>query len=199
MKKTILATTVFIISTTVSLAIPVRVNQIPNGNKFQCQACHVSSSNTDRNLFGKDVEQNLINGDVNWSALYDLDSDNDGFTNGQELLDPDGNWVIGDPNPGDQALVTSPANQNDFPSSVEDVIEGFEIKISEGWLSIVSDGRVDLDVSLLISDVAGRIVQENETGFGMHSLQIDLNTLSSGNYYLLLRVGNKTYTRAFSK
>ena len=32
-------------------------------------------------------------------------SDGDGFTNGQELQDPDGTWSTGNPNPGDVSKV----------------------------------------------------------------------------------------------
>lgn len=37
--------------------------------------------------------------DVDWSLLAGLDSDRDGYTNGEELGDPEGNWKIGDRDP----------------------------------------------------------------------------------------------------
>lgn len=42
------------------------------------------------------------------AALAMMDSDGDGFTNGQELQNPAGNWRIGEPSPGVAAYVTRP-------------------------------------------------------------------------------------------
>lgn len=67
-----------------------RVSQIPNGNVNQCANCHLNPGGGGlRNTFGQAVEAGLISGDVDWGAtLAALDSDGDGFTNGQELQDP---------------------------------------------------------------------------------------------------------------
>ena len=76
-----------------------------------------------RNAFGQEVGANHLStpgsgGQVEWSeALAMLDSDGDGFTNGQELQDPAGTWRIGQPFPGDAALVTNPGDPNDFPNT----------------------------------------------------------------------------------
>lgn len=92
---------------------PQRVNQIPNAPN-NCGTCHVNQdSGGARNDFGLDVEDTLVGGVVDWSAIFDLDSDGDGFTNGEELLDPNGTWVIGDPSPGGTA--TAPGDDSDFP------------------------------------------------------------------------------------
>ena len=49
-----------------------------------------------------------------WSReLAELDSDGDGFTNGQELQDPSGSWRPGQTSPGNSAYVTRPG----FPTS----------------------------------------------------------------------------------
>lgn len=95
-----------------------RVNQIPNGTVNRCANCHVNPNGGGaRNAFGNAVGA-IVGGPSNrpfWSAsLAVQDSDRDGFTNGQELGDPDGDGtpVPGAPvaNPG-SASSTPPANQ----------------------------------------------------------------------------------------
>ena len=49
--------------------------------------------------------------------LAALDSDGDGFTNGEELQDPNGEWTEGMANPGDPALVTAPGDSNSKPTA----------------------------------------------------------------------------------
>jgi hypothetical protein len=85
------------------------VSQIPHGG---CDRCHIVPGGP-RNAFGQDVQRTL-NGGPNWRALYDLDSDNDGFTNGEELGDPDGLW------PGVQAgpMLSEPGDNGSFPTPV---------------------------------------------------------------------------------
>lgn len=101
-----------------------RVNQVPNGDVKQCLTCHVTPGG-DRNAFGREVGRNHLStpgstGNVQWSAtLAALDSDGDGFTNGQELQDPQGQWAIGQPMPGDRTRVTNPGDPTDFPNTTE--------------------------------------------------------------------------------
>lgn len=82
-----------------------RVSQIPNGAAFSCNACHTAGGGTPRNAFGLELETNFLTaagaaGDVIWGPeLAALDSDGDGVSNGAELGDPDGTWVVGDANP----------------------------------------------------------------------------------------------------
>ena len=54
-----------------------------------------------RNSFGLEIQESFLSGfDVVWGPeLAAIDSDGDGFTNGEELGDPEGTWVIDDPNP----------------------------------------------------------------------------------------------------
>ena len=98
-------------------ARPHRVDQVPNGQVFGCATCHVTTVGGDaRNPFGQTVEAEFLSsvdesGDALWSPnLADRDSDGDGFTNGQELGDPDGLF-----DPGDPAGVTAPGDPADFP------------------------------------------------------------------------------------
>ena len=93
-----------------------RVDQIPNGNSYSCGTCHVSSlGGGPRNVFGQQVENNLTQpgsaGDVQWGQIYNLDADGDGYTNGEELGDPNGTWTIGDPDPA--GMTSRPADSSD--------------------------------------------------------------------------------------
>ncbi len=97
-----------------------RVNQIPN-NTFGCALCHVSPGGGGmRTSFGEDVLANLNGDDADWSALFDIDSDGDGFTNGEELGDPEGMWSIGDPNPAAE-ITSHPGQADDTPEPPEPV------------------------------------------------------------------------------
>jgi hypothetical protein len=59
---------------------------------------------------------------VFWSPdLAARDSDGDGRTNGEELLDPAGAWKRGDPNPGDPGIVTRPGSADPPPAVLTSV------------------------------------------------------------------------------
>lgn len=84
-----------------------RVGMVPNGTKFSCNTCHTSGGGTPRNAFGLAVQARVTpNGSqVFWDAsLADLDSDGDNISNGDELGDPDGDFL----NVGPVADVTAP-------------------------------------------------------------------------------------------
>ncbi len=107
-----------------------RVQQVPNGEDFQCGICHTNAfptgaDNGARNVFGQQVEQNLTGGgsvatqEVDWHAIYDLDADEDGFTNGEELGDPEGQWQQGDEPPEDYEP-SDPSDPDDTPDLGDD-------------------------------------------------------------------------------
>ena len=74
-----------------------RVGLIPNGSTNNCSNCHFNAGGGgSRNPFGEDVRDLVGPGDNSefWSPeLAAEDSDDDGFTNGQELGDLDGDGV----------------------------------------------------------------------------------------------------------
>ncbi len=101
--------------TTVSFSRSFRVSQIPNGSVNGCANCHVNpAGGGTRNAFGKLVEQKFLSvpgssGQVLWEpALASYDSDGDGISNGDELLDPFGEWGSGQQDPGNSSLVSIP-------------------------------------------------------------------------------------------
>jgi hypothetical protein len=112
----------------VGLARPGNVDKIPNGEVYSCDTCHTDGGGSPRNSFGLDFQ---ANGGVWNSALAVEDSDGGGATNGLELLDPEGEWSQGDPDPGDPDDVTNPGDPED------DVQIGIE---DSTWGRIKSDG-----------------------------------------------------------
>ena len=82
-----------------------RVRQVPNGSAASCNTCHTAGGGSPLNPFGLEIATNFLTaagpaGDVLWGPeLAALDSDGDGASNGAELGDPEGTWVVGDPNP----------------------------------------------------------------------------------------------------
>lgn len=97
-----------------------RVLQIPNGTKFSCNTCHTNGGGTARNAFGQLVESKYLDGagNVLWGKeLAMIDSDGDGFTNGEELQDPRGVWSSGTANPGNSDLVTRPGISTSLPDA----------------------------------------------------------------------------------
>jgi len=117
---------------------PERVQQVPNGSKNQCMTCHTSSSGGARNSFGQTVGQQFLSGGkVVWgAALAALDSDGDGFTNGEELLDPTGAWTSGSQNPGNANDVGNPGDPTSRPN-VSSVF-GNEANQISGDIQIIS-------------------------------------------------------------
>lgn len=83
-----------------------RVSQIPRGDSFGCTSCHATAAGGGNfTPFGTTTISGLVGTgttatlDLDWSKIYMIDSDRDGFTNGEELGDPNGTWKIGDPDP----------------------------------------------------------------------------------------------------
>ncbi|MBN1878835.1 hypothetical protein JW823_01895 [bacterium] len=88
------------------------VDRIPNGEVFSCDTCHRSGSNQ-LNAFGSAYG----NAGDTWTVnLANADSDADGYSNGVELLDPEGSWQIGQADPGHPQDVTNPGNSSSHPA-----------------------------------------------------------------------------------
>ena len=112
----ILFVAINLLSITQANARSWRVEQIPNGNKFNCLNCHYAPYGGPRNSFGVEVESVVSRGsnDSFWnSVLAGKDSDGDGSSNGEELGDPDG-----DGKPTDGANITNPSDPESTPSKL---------------------------------------------------------------------------------
>ena len=102
-----------------------RVNQLPNFRDYWCAGCH-GGYPPRSNQFGVDVWDSLdgamdgVNGArfgaPNWDLLYLLDSDGDGYSNGQELGDPHGRWSVNSP-VVQWDISSDPSDPDDNPST----------------------------------------------------------------------------------
>lgn len=97
-----------------------RVSQLPHGDSFGCTSCHTSPSGGGIFTgFGSAAtlyltgDGHISTQDLNWGPMAELDSDRDGFTNGEEVGDPQGTWVIGDRDPAGRFF--NPGNPDDHP------------------------------------------------------------------------------------
>ena len=88
--KILLFVAINLLSITQANARSWRVEQIPNGNKFNCLNCHYAPYGGPRNSFGVEVESVVGRGsnDSFWnSVLAAKDSDGDGSSNGEEPME----------------------------------------------------------------------------------------------------------------
>jgi hypothetical protein len=92
-----------------------------------CVSCHGDpTGGGSLNAFGQNVEKGFLSasrylGDVLWGpTLAALDSDGDGFTNGEELGDPGGVWESEDPDPQRELQVTNPGDSGSRPCLAAD-------------------------------------------------------------------------------
>jgi hypothetical protein len=206
---TILAA-IFIANILIVFARSSNVSQLPNGSKFSCNTCHTNGSTSSLNKFGQEVKKSYYTGhNVNWvSALAKLDSDGDGTTNGQELLDTDGIWKIGFTNPGSTDDVTNPGDEKSKPTSVwensNNLLTG-ALKIYSIFpnpvinRTIVSYELKNSDfVSINLYDYNGNIVKNLFNGFinsGIHNFLFDATQnkdISQGSYLIVIQSGSNT-------
>lgn len=100
-------------------ALPFRPGLLPNGFVNACSTCHFNPAGGGaRNAFGQDVDERVspFGSEAFWGPeLAALDSDGDGFTNGEELGDPEGLWESGQPSPGAGPLVSRPGVATSTP------------------------------------------------------------------------------------
>jgi hypothetical protein len=113
-----------------------RVSLIPNGSANNCSNCHFNPGGGGaRNPFGEDVNPLVSRGgrEEFWSpTLASEDSDEDGFTNGQELGDLDGDGIR-----ERTVNISRPGDPNDVPEiAIGDCNVDFELNRTD--LSCVS-------------------------------------------------------------
>ena len=76
----------------------INANQIPNAastNPDRCFTCHTINRSGPLNAFGLSARATFNGQNVDWPRLCELDSDNDGASNGVELGDPNCSWREG--------------------------------------------------------------------------------------------------------
>jgi len=185
-----------------------RVSKIPNGSKTSCNTCHTNGGGTPRNPFGIAVQSKVTpNGTESfWNPEFAaLDSDGDGFTNGEELQDPNGLWKEGEPNPGDFSQVTNPGNPNSIPTSVFDNINVFSFQLSNNYPNPFNPSTIiryeignTSDVKLKIYNLQGEEIKtliNKEQTAGTYEVKFNANGLSSGIYLYRLQAGNFIETK----
>ncbi len=203
----------FLASITFLVGRSFRVSKTPHGSKYSCNTCHTSGGGTPRNSFGLDVEARVTpNGFENfWGPeLAALDSDGDGFTNGEELQDPDGLWTEGAPLPGDQALVTHPGNPDDFPTSVQLVdIKPLQFELHNNYPNPFNPSTTirfsiaeNSNVKIVIFDQVGqevKVLVDDHFSAGTYqetwNAEENGNSLSSGVYFYFIKAGNFLQTK----
>ncbi|MFH1052204.1 MAG: T9SS type A sorting domain-containing protein [bacterium] len=205
---TILLVSVVIITSS-AFSRSSRVNQIPNGSINNCTNCH-NNKNGDgtRSPFGIEIENNFLsNGNVVWNAeLAGIDSDGDGFTNGEELQDPLGTWKSGEPAPGNLDFVSNPGNPNSIPNTTK--AETFSLKSgffinsitpnpSNGNLNVTFHSNRDGDIEIELYDLRGKVVAKLYKGFvqaGDYSVPLIITgKVSHGNYFLNIRLNGYSW------
>ncbi|MGE5480783.1 MAG: hypothetical protein ACM3U1_10205 [Chloroflexota bacterium] len=195
-------------------AVNKNVNQVPNGSKFSCQTCHASSVPA-LNSFGQEIKNGFYDASRNviWNAqLAGLDSDADGVTNGEELLDPNGVWKTGDPNPGEPANVYNPGDGSSFPNT--GVYDGYFAKYDYSISAIspnpavfaakfyVTMPRTGLFSAYVVSPNGGIIKKFSERALfeGVYPFEWDLrdeagSPVASGSYSIIFNNAGRLTAR----
>lgn len=124
----------FALAPQIASAYPGYVNQIPNlmnvpdVSVMGCDMCHNSPNGADaRNIFGETVELHQDGINVDWPSVCAIDSDGDGFTNGQELADPNCEWVANSAQPAGD--VFDPRDPMSHPESNDPPLSGTEPEV----------------------------------------------------------------------
>ncbi len=116
-----------LLATGISLATEDFMNKIPVHERFRCAICHTVSepdlSNRDLNAFGTA----FVNNGNNWDqTLAGLDSDGDGYKNGLEIGDDDG-----DGNASISRERSNPGDPLETPNSLDEHTWGVIKKLFE--------------------------------------------------------------------
>lgn len=95
-------------------ALPPSPGKVPHGDVNDCLTCHVPNDST----YAKNTQMKLdfLAANKTWTSnLASKDSDDDGFTNGEELQDLSGTWSIGQQQPGNKNYVANPSQSSSTP------------------------------------------------------------------------------------
>ena len=202
------------IASTILVSRSFRVTQIPNGNQAQCLNCHNSEFGGSRNVFGQAIQSGFLStpgpsGNVQWGPeLAALDSDNDGFTNGEELGDPDGTWSQGQPAPGDPNNISNPGDPNSTPPVVSITeLDGIPTtyELSQNYpnpfnptttinFSTTQAGNVSLTIYNSLGEEIETLVNEFLPS-GNYAFDWDARNLTSGVYFYRLTANNFVETK----
>ncbi len=126
-----------------------RVAQLPNGTRYQCMNCHLNPVGGAVNIFGLDIMRTLNGDQANWSAVCALDSDSDGYSNGQELGDPNCTWMIGQASPN-ASILSNPADRFSIPVIREDMAIPMDMAIRD---MMIVDAQIPIDQSIDVIDL----------------------------------------------
>ena len=117
-----------------AVRVPNRAMTLGDGNVLRpCITCHnnpnggagcldMGGTSPCLNPFGM---QFRANGFFWNDVLAGMDADGDGFTNGQELQDPNGSWTLGEPSPGNADYVTRPGFPEFSPGGTDADGDGY--------------------------------------------------------------------------
>ncbi len=198
---------VIILTSSIALPRPKRVNQIPNGNVNRCANCHVDpNGGGPRNLFGQLIEAKYLTqpgsaGDVIWGPeLAHEDADGDGFTNGEELQDSAGIWTGGAI--GDPTQVFLPGDPNSHPPATSvhltnQAPNNFELKQNypnpfNPTTTISFSIPNATYIKLVVFDALGRKVEELINKYlnqGNYEVNFNAENLNSGIYFYKISAG----------
>jgi predicted outer membrane repeat protein/parallel beta-helix repeat protein len=122
-----------------TVAYGTYLSEIPNSSKYSCQTCHTGAYAN-----ATQIKSDFANGAIGnhmWTlAFADADSDGDGFTNGEELQDPDHTWTSGQANPGTTAYVSNPNSSGSIPPAPQ--------VTNIGGYATPASGNVSFNISL---------------------------------------------------
>ncbi len=131
--------------------------------------------------------------------LAALDSDGDGFTNGEELQDPNGVWTAGTADPGDINLVTNPGDSSSVPTSIFDKNGVFAFHLANNYPNPFNPSTViryeigeTREVNLRIYNSLGEDVEtlvSQVQSAGSYEVEFNAVGLTSGIYFYSLRTG----------
>jgi len=218
MKKIYTTFLVLVSISTLSVLISrnFRPSKMPHGGVDNCASCHVSAGGGGtRTAFGEDVNSLVTAGGTEtfWGPnLAAIDSDGDGFTNGQELQDPDGTWIEGTALPGDANAVTNPGDPNDHPpvTSVDNFAElPNEYQLHNNYpnpfnptttisFSIPENSNVKLEIYNSVGQLVTQLVNQNYAPGKYTSLWNGRNDfgakVNSGIYFYRITTNNFAQT-----